>query len=487
MQQINFLKTPRVNLNLFGEGILTAMCLTAKAFRIIMPIVLMPLKKGLGGTTANVVAGTKLQTLKMHKMTVLLSFFFIVSIANAQFEPNYDESKVPVFEVPNPLQTFNGRKIRSSKKWEKKRRPELLEYFTQNVYGEVPGILKIASVDVVEQSNNALNGKARRKQVELTFKKNGLSLDFTVLIYLPKNVAKAPVFLGYNFYGNHTVTDDVNIFISDAWARDNPSIGIVHNQLTEQSRGARSDKWAVEQIIDAGIGLATIYYGEVDPDKDDFLDGIHPFFYIDGQQQPADNEWGSIAAWSWGLSRALDYLQQDEEIDESKVIAFGHSRLGKTSLWAGASDERFAAVISNNSGCGGAALSKRRFGETIWRINNNFPHWFCRNFKNFSKKEEALPVDQHELLALIAPRPLYVASAEDDQWADPRGEFLSAFYATPVYELFGKKGIPSNEMPSVNQSIQNTVAYHIRNGGHGVTRYDWEQYIKWAKSQLDIK
>jgi hypothetical protein len=176
----------------------------------------------------------------------------------------------------------------------------------------------------------------------------------------------------------------------------------------------------------------------------------------------------------------MDYFYEDNRVDESKVIVFGHSRLGKTSLWAGATDERFAGVISNNSGCGGAALSKRRFGETVWRINNSFPHWFCKNFRMYNKNEKLLPVDQHQLLALIAPRPVYVASAEEDRWADPRGEFLSAYYATPVYELYGKKGIPSDAMPEVNQPIQNTVAYHMRTGKHDVTDFDWEQYIKWA-------
>lgn len=410
--------------------------------------------------------------------TLLILLF--ENCAFAQFEPNYDETKVPEFKVPDPLKSFKGKKVKNVKHWEKNRRPELLEFFTKNVYGAIPGELKISSFDVVEQSNDAVNGKASRKQVELTFAQNGRILTFTILMYLPRNVVKAPLFIGYNFYGNHTITNDVDVIISEAWTRDNPSFGIVHNQLTEQSRGVRTNRWAVEKIIEAGYGLAVIYYGEVDPDKDDMSDGIHPFFYVDDQQQPAANEWGAIAAWSWGLSRAMDYFEKDVDVDASKVVVFGHSRLGKTSLWAGATDKRFAGVISNNSGCGGAALSKRRFGETVWRINRNFPHWFCRNFKNYSKNEEALPVDQHQMVALIAPRPVYIASAEEDKWADPKGEFLSAFYASSVYKLYGRMGIVQKEMPEVNQAILNTVAYHIRSGKHDVTEFDWEQYLKWA-------
>lgn len=426
--------------------------------------------------------------MNMNKTLFLLMTLLTAQLAFAQqFEPNYDESKVPQFVVPDPLLTFNQKKVKNVKDWEKKRRPELLKFFTQNMFGEIPGEIKISAFDVLEESNNAFNGKAKRKQVELTFEKNGKTFDFTILLYLPKNVEKAPIFLGYNFYGNHTVASDANIIISDAWVDNNESFGIVYNQATEQSRGVRSNRWAIEKMLDAGMGLATIYYGDVDPDKNDFTDGIHPLLYVDDQKQPANSEWGSIAAWAWGLSRAMDYLEKDADVDASKVIVFGHSRLGKTSIWAGVTDQRFAAVISNNSGCGGAALSKRKFGETVWRINNSFPHWFCKNFHNYSNKEELLPVDQHQLLALIAPRPLYVASAEEDQWADPRGEFLSAFYATPVYQLYGKKGIPTMEMPPVNKPFQNTVAYHIRTGKHDVTDYDWEQYIKWAKKELKIE
>jgi hypothetical protein len=417
----------------------------------------------------------------MRTLNLFLVFFICIHMAFAQSDTNYDESKVPLFEVPNPLTSFSGKKINNAQDWAIERRPELLQFFEKKVYGKVPGKLDNFSVRVLEYSDHAINGKARRKQVELTFERNSKKLSFTILIYTPKKVAKAPILLGHNFFGNHTIGTDENVIISKAWARNNETLGIEENKLTEKSRGVRSSRWAIEKIIDGGFGLATIYYGEVDPDKNDFSDGVHRLLYNEQQREPNADEWGSIAGWAWGLSRAMDYFSQDSEIDESQVIVFGHSRLGKASLWAGATDTRFAAVISNDSGCGGAALSKRQYGETIHVINKAFPHWFCRNFRSYNENEEALPVDQHQLLALIAPRPLYVASAQEDRWADPHGEFLSAHYTTPVYRLFGKEGIQSNKMPETNEPIQNTVAYHVRTGKHDVTDYDWEQYIKWAK------
>lgn len=422
----------------------------------------------------------------MKKGFILVVFLFISIIGYAQGnrDVNYDESKVPEFDLPDPLVSFDGKKIKNVRQWERIRRPELLEFFTTNVYGSVPGELKAAEWNIIEESEDALGGRATRKQVDVVFTNNGKTLSFNILIYLPKKVKQALLFLGYNFYGNHTVTDDANILISDAWSRNNSSYGVFKNRLTEQSRGVNSDRWQVDKIIDAGYGLATIFYCEVDPDKDDFSDGIHPLLYTGGQQRPEPDEWGATAAWAWGLSRAMDYLEQDPDVDDSKVVVFGHSRLGKAALWAGAADKRFAAVISNNSGCGGAALSKRRFGETINIINNAFPHWFAVNFRSYNNNEGSLPVDQHQLLSLIAPRPVYVASAQDDRWADPRGEFLSAYYTSPVYQLYKKNGIATDKMPGINEPIMNSVGYHIRTGGHAVTAFDWIQYIKWAGKHL---
>ena len=411
-------------------------------------------------------------------LTILL--LILTCFAQAQeFTPNYDESKIPEYTLPELLKAKNGSQITTSEQWQETRRHEILARFEAYMYGKVPE----GEVDVdtkLIQEMDALEGKATMKEVKMIFSKNGKSLAMDILMYLPKSNDKVPVFLGLNFYGNHTIIDDPRVSMPTSWSRNSNDFGIVNNTPSEKSRGLRKNRWPVEKIIDHGYGLATIYYGDIDPDKNDFSDGIHALFYDEGQTHPAKDEWGSIAVWAWGLSRAMDYFEQDSDIDETRVAVMGHSRLGKTSLWAGATDERFAIVISNDSGCGGAALSRRRFGETVWRINNSFPHWFNDNFNDFSNNEDALPIDQHMLIALAAPRPVYVASATDDRWADPKGEFLSAFHSSPIYELFGLKGLPSSDMPKVNQPIHESVGYHVRTGGHDVKDFDWEAWMDFA-------
>jgi len=389
----------------------------------------------------------------------------------------YYEEKVPDYTLPETLVMADGTKVADAEMWRMRRRPQILELFRKYVYGRAPvGRPKGMTFKVFDLEHMALNGQATRKQVTVNFtgKECGPSMD--MLIYLPNSAKKPiPTFVILNFGGNHTIHPDPAIKLSTRWMRRG-------RQATEQSRGRSHSSYPVEKILARGYGLATIYYGDIDPDyHDGFKNGVHPVFdkLVNGERAP--DAWGSICGWAWGLSRAMDYFESDKDIDESRVTVLGHSRLGKTALWAGARDERFAIVISNNSGCGGAALSRRRFGETVKQINTSFPHWFCDNFKKYNGEEDRLPVDQHMLVALMAPRPVYVASADEDLWADPRGEFLSCENAEPVYKLLGLKGLEVEKMPALNSPIQRgRIGYHIRTGGHGLTEYDWLRYMDFA-------
>lgn len=408
-----------------------------------------------------------------------------VGFAAAGQELNYDESKVPHYTLPDPLTTESGERIADAEAWLEKRRPEILGLFESQVYGKAPGRPEGLHFEVLSEDRYALSNMATRKEIAVYFTEDEAHF-MTILMYIPnKRADKVPLFLGLNFKGNHTICDDP--LVTESVSRMKPrEKGGTEVRVKGFPRAAAASRWPVEMLIANGYGLATIYRGDIDPDYDDgFQNGVHPLFYADGQTAPAADEWGTLAAWAWGLSRALDYFETDEDVDASRVAVIGHSRHGKTALWAGAVDPRFAMAVSNDSGCGGAALSRRCYGETVARINTLFPHWFCGNFRQYADREGALPVDQHELIALMAPRPVYIASAVEDRWADPKGEFLAGVHATPVYELFGLEGLAGGELPETDSPVMTGhIGYHVRSGNHDITYYDWQQFVRFADKHL---
>jgi hypothetical protein len=399
----------------------------------------------------------------------------------AQQNVDYDESKVSAYLLPYLLKSDNGEKITGTDQWEKKRRPELLELFASQVYGHTPAGNINVTYEILTEEPSAMKGKATSKQVKFVFSNGKKSTEAILLMYIPNQPAgKVPVFVGYNFKGNHSTTLDTTVLYS-------PVFHLVKEPgYSDWERGIQTSRWSYDKIIDRGYAVATMCYHDIFPDNPELRDHSIVSLFPDYDPEIIDpDEWQAIGAWAWGSSRIVDFLETQERIDSNKIAIMGHSRQGKAALWAGAQDERFRIVISNDSGCGGAALFRRKFGETIEVINKNFPHWFCKNFRQYNNREEALPIDQHQLIALIAPRKVYVASAEEDLWADPRGEFLSAYHAGPVYHLYGLKTIDSDKMPELHKPIMGDIGYHIRAGVHDVTEYDWERYLDFADVHFD--
>lgn len=415
---------------------------------------------------------------------VFILLLFTVEIGAQHFVPNYDERKIPSYTLPDPLTCNDGHKAASVKEWEKIRRPELLNLFSKEMFGVTPsGKIKV-KYEVLSVDDGALNGKATRKQVRFVFSKDTVCREMLMLLYLPHQVnGKVPVFFAYNYMGNHTIHPDEGIIPSCLKSGEDDEAAKLYSPVTE--RGHRINRWPVDMILSAGYGVATVCYHDLFPDRNDkHRLSVLPLFGYRSSLDVKEDTWQAIGAWAWGMSRAMDYFEKDSRIDERRVILMGHSRQGKAALWAGAQDKRFAIVISNNSGCGGAALSRRAIGETVERITDAFPHWFCKRFDHYAANENALPFDQHELIALIAPRPVYIASAEEDQWADPKGEFLSGMNAGCVYELYGMRGLDTDEIPPVHQPVMNRIGYHIRAGIHDVTDYDWKCYLAFATKWL---
>lgn len=402
---------------------------------------------------------------------------FVATLCNGQEPPdtNYDESKVPPYELPHPLTCFDGRKVADAAMWQSVRRPEILQVFAEQVYGRTPRFETQLRFEAGLVDAKALEGLATRKEVRIHLFAGKDAPWMDLLLYVPnKAKGRVPVFLGLN-YGNQGVSDD-------------PAITPSRNAVCR--RGEHGHRWPLAMLLERGYAVASFHGGDIELDRHGsgcrftqagWRRGIrHHVMRQAGRTALADDEWGSISAWAWGLSRALDYLETDSAIDGKRVAVFGHSRTGKTALWAGARDERFALVISNNSGQGGASLARRRYGESVAASYSLSGIWYCRNYRKYGNNESALPVDQHLLIALMAPRPVYVASATKDRWADPRGEFLAALNAAPAFRLFGLPGLGVTEMPAPDKPVGKTIGYHIRTGKHEITPYDWRQYLDFA-------
>jgi hypothetical protein len=375
--------------------------------------------------------------------------------------------------LADPLTMSDGSKVATTKQWQK-RRKELLQFFTTEMYGQQPARPANMTFKVFETNKNALGGLATRKQVTVYFngKTDGPQMD--ILIYLPNKVKKPGLILQLGFNGNQTLSNDTAVRLSTSWVANSKTA--INNKATEASRGKNPNK-DVEMILNRGYGFATIYCGDIDPDFDDgFKNGVHALY---PELQGRGDNFSTIGAWAWGLSRALDYMQTDKGIDAKKVAVFGFSRLGKAALWAGATDERFAMVLSNESGAGGVRIFRRGKGEDIKHLCTSFPHWFDANFRKYMGRDTVLPFDQHLVISLIAPRPIAIGSAEGDLYSDPEGEFLGGVYASPVYKLFGLEGLPTTKWPGVNEPVSGQIQYHIRPGNHNILTYDWQQYLNF--------
>ena len=402
-----------------------------------------------------------------------------------EMEIIYDEELVPEFTLKDPLIMNNGKKAQTEADW-RLRRQELLEIFKDNIYGKTPATPYTLSTEILEDWAATMEGKAKRKQIRFTITTEFGSHSADMLIIAPANTeTPVPAVLGLNFAGNQIVLPDPEIKLAKLWWKESPTSDVACVEAKEEMRGTGEQRWPAEKLIDAGLALATIYYGDIAPDDPSvYKNGFFNVLYGEDHVLAAD-DCKAIGLWAFGLSRALDVLEQEPAIDASKVTVTGTSRLGKTALWAGVQDERFFIVIDNESGCGGSALNKRGFGEHVKAINVRFPHWFCDNYSKYNDNELAIPMDSHGILALAAPRPLYVGAAEEDKWSDSRGMYEAAKAASPVYEFLGKPGLPMKEFPEVSQTdFSGQMAYHLRPGGHGVTLFDWIQFIEFIKVHL---
>ena len=433
----------------------------------------------------------------------LFSFHLAMSMTpDASAQPpkeefNYDEAKVRAYTLPDLLMipegsAPDGEAVSTPEAWRVAARPRWLGLLESTEYGR---LLPAVPVTAEEIERGPGPDGSTRIQARLRLGVGPASPATEGLGYLPSpsrgdTPERLPTFLHLNFGGNHAESTDPAVRIPSGWVPNGKDTGVDDNHAKVSSRGTLASRWPVKLLHDRGYATATAYCGDVFPDHADGRKAsVLPSlgYAVGDERMVSGDEPGAISTWAWQLSRILDWLVTLPEIDPTRVIVVGHSRLGKTALWAGAGDERFAMVVSNESGCGGAALERRNYGETVKRITTSFPHWFTPTFATYAGRETELPIDQHVVLAMTAPRPLYVSSAVEDRWADPRGEFLAAVAAGPVWELFGKVGLGTATDPVVDTAIGSSIGYHVRSGPHDITAIDWGHFADFATRVLPAK
>ncbi len=409
----------------------------------------------------------KLPSLTFTCLTILLLFTSGTAFGQQKKELDhdivYDEAQIPSYQLPDVLLTVEGDRVETPEAWRNIRRPQILSLFSNLVYGRTPqpeSPIK-TTYEVLKSNDRFMNGKATRNDVKIKFENGNGVAEMTIIVFIPNAAEQpAPAFMIHSF--DETTSNRFD----------------EHPDQPDRLK----NNWPLGALLDRGYAFVAVHQTDlVGHNEVAFEKGIHPLFFKEGQSFPNADEWGVLSAVAYGGMRALDYLETEERVDHERVALMGHSKMGKAALWTAAQDERFGLVISAQSGCAGAALWRRRSGETLSKMVTRFPYWLNRNAWKFVDQEEDLPVDQHMLLALVAPRPVYVASGSEDGWADPRGEYLSAYHASEVYRLLGKTGLTSEASPALNEAIiQSDVGYHIKEGGHSVEMYDWLRFMDFA-------
>jgi hypothetical protein len=412
-----------------------------------------------------------------------LSAFLLIGCVSPSRLSFSDPSALPEQRaLPDPLVLLNGRRVTTREQWENQRRSELKALFAHYMYGAIPAKPAAITGRVVGEYGDFLGGKATLRLVSIETG-SGTAPKIDLMLVVPnENSGPAPVFLAMNFCGNQALNADPRIALPRNWIASWCK-GCTNGAATDASRGSQAADWPIEEIVKRGYALATFYSGDVDSDRGNVSSGIYAWLANGDPARNNPTNRGTIAAWAWGYHRCVDYLATDHTINPGRIASVGHSRNGKTALLAAAYDERIAIAFAHQAGCGGSAPSRGKIGESVKAINNSFPHWFNGEFKKFNDAPERLPFDQHCLVALCAPRPVLFTAAQEDQWANPAGQFSVLLAASPVYRLFGVEGLAATEMPGFGKLVDSPLGYYIREGKHAMTAGDWRVFMQYADRQ----